>query len=125
MKAFLVFAILFAFFAFSSAQSTCGICQEICVVAEYGIKYEGWNATDVINEFDVICTYLGPLESQCETLVTLFGTSLANCLVKQQNTTACCQDVDLCSSQQIVRLPKAVKTQGGLPQKRMMKPSKH
>jgi len=110
MKTFFAFVLLFvAFFAFSNAQNACNICQNLAYYAELGIKYEGWNSTQVVAEFEIICGFLGPLESECDVLVSSFGTPLANCLVNGQNTTTCCSMVGLCSSPS--KTPKPQPTQ--------------
>jgi hypothetical protein len=117
----LIFTLLFV--APTLAQNSCEICQDICLIAEYGIKYLGYNTTQVLQVFETVCTYLGSLESECDSLVTIYGTPLANCLVSGSNTTTCCQDVDLCRSAKMLSAAK-VQLQKYLFTARMMEKKK-
>jgi len=87
----------------------CTVCQDLSIVVEFFIKYEGWNSTQVYDQMKYLCSLLGSYETECDAMIYLYGYELAVCWTAQvANNTQCCHDVGACIAQpKIARNPTA------------------
>jgi len=106
MKSIILSIVLvFSIFFLTVNSQKCVVCQDLAYVADLFVQYEGWNAQQLQSEFKYICSLFGSYQDECNTIVDSFGAQLALCLTTAPvNTTQCCADVFLCSSQQPEKL---------------------
>jgi len=91
--------------------SDCQICKDFVLVAELFVKYEHWNASQILANAERICTLAGSLDSSCKTFIEAGGIALAECVATSQNSSECCNDIPnliVCPQPRPVAAPKPV-----------------
>jgi len=76
----------------------CGICQLVMTAIDTWLESNQTEA-EIAAQLDVLCNALGPLASECNSLVATYLPQMIAWVEKNENPTAFCTQIGLCTSQ--------------------------